>query len=358
METRIIRIDKEQIDYNLLEEAVSVIKDGGVVAFPTETVYGLGANGLDVKAVEKIFSAKGRPQDNPLILHIYSIDQIKELVEGIPDIAKACIEEFWPGPLTILFKKSKKVPEIITAGLDTVAIRMPENKIALELIRLSNTPIAAPSANISGRPSPTSAKHVIEDLFGKVDMIIDGGDTGIGLESTVLDLSGDTPMILRPGGITEEDLRKIIPNITIDFSIIKSGENIVPKSPGQKYRHYAPKSEMILFSGEVDRIVEGIIRYIKKHLETGKKVGIMCTDETMSFYENLIEELNGPEILAISLGSRENKEIIAHNLFNTLRLFDEANVDIILAEGISLSDLGTAIMNRMMKAASGRIIKV
>lgn len=358
METKIIRIDKEQIDYNLLEEAVNVIKNGGIVAFPTETVYGLGANGLDIKAIEKIFAAKGRPQDNPLILHIYSINQIKELVEDIPDIAKACIKEFWPGPLTILFKKSRKVPEIITAGLDTVAIRMPENKIALELIRLSNTPIAAPSANISGRPSPTSAKHVIEDLSGKVDMIIDGGSTGIGLESTVLDLSGDIPMILRPGGITEEDLKKIIPNITMDFSIMKSDENIIPKSPGQKYRHYAPKSEMILFSGEVDNIVEEIIGHTKKYSKMGKKVGIMCTDETTSLYEDFIKEFNTPETLVISLGSRENKETIAHNLFYTLRLFDETNVDIILAEGINLSHLGTAIMNRMMKAASGKIIKV
>ena len=358
MNTKIIKIDQEQIDYNLLGEAVNIIKDGGIIAFPTETVYGLGANGLNEKAVEKIFLAKGRPQDNPLILHIYAIDQIKDLVEEISPIAKACIEEFWPGPLTILFKKSAKVPEIITAGLDTVAIRMPENKIALELIRLSNTPIAAPSANISGRPSPTSAKHVVEDLSGKVDMIIDGESTGIGLESTVLDLSGDIPMILRPGGITEEDLKKIIPNITMDFSIIKSEENIVPKSPGQKYRHYAPKSEMILFSGEVDKIVEEIIAHTKRYLEMGKRVGIMCTDETMILYEDFIKEFNAKQSLAISLGSRENKETIAHNLFNTLRLFDEANVDIILAEGINLSHLGTAIMNRMIKAASGKIIKV
>lgn len=349
METRILKIDKEKIDYNLLEEAVNIIKEGRLVVFPTETVYGLGANGLDERAAEKIFAAKGRPQDNPLILHVYSIDQIKDLVEDIPDIAKVCIEKFWPGPLTILFKKSNKVPEIITAGLDTVAIRMPENKIALELIRLSNTPIAAPSANISGRPSPTSAKHVIEDLSGKVDMIIDGGDTGIGLESTVLDLSGDIPMILRPGGVTEEDLRKIISNITIDSSIIKSDDTLVPKSPGQKYRHYAPKSEMILFSGEVARIVDIIIAYTKEYSEAGKKVGIMCTDETIDSYK---------EGLIISLGSRENKETIAHNLFNTLRLFDEADVDIILAEGVDLSNLGTAIMNRMMKAASGKIIKV
>ena len=262
METKIIQIDGENIDNDLMKEAAKIIKSGGLVAFPTETVYGLGANGLDQEAVKKIFIAKGRPQDNPLILHVHSIDQVKELVDDIPDLAKKCMKEFWPGPLTILLKRSNKVLDVITAGLQTVAIRMPENNIALDLIKLSKTPIAAPSANTSGRPSPTSAKHVVEDLSGKVDMIIDGGSTGIGLESTVLDLSTDIPMILRPGGVTEEDLRKIIPNIAIDSSIIKSDDNIIPKSPGQKYRHYAPKSEMLLFSGEVNGIVKSITAYI------------------------------------------------------------------------------------------------
>lgn len=349
METKIIKIKENDVDKHLIEEAVETINSGGLVAFPTETVYGLGANGLDERAVEKIFIAKGRPQDNPLILHVWSREQVEELVEDISYIAKLCMEKFWPGPLTLLLKKSAKVPEIITAGLDTVAIRMPENKIALELIRLSNTPIAAPSANISGRPSPTSAEHVIQDMMGKVDIIIDGGNTGIGLESTVLDLSGETPMILRPGGVTEEDLRKIISNITIDSSIIKEDENIVPKSPGQKYRHYAPKSEMIVFNGEVHNIVEAIVKNTKEYMKAGKNVGIICTDETKSFYK---------EGLIISMGSRERKETIAQNLFSTLRLFDETKVDIILAEGIDLSHLGIAIMNRMMKAASGKLIKV
>ncbi len=349
MKTTVIKIDKDNIDKDLIIEAVDTIKNSGLVAFPTETVYGLGANGFDENAVKKIFAAKGRPQDNPLILHVYSIEQVKELVKEIPDMAKRCMEEFWPGPLTILLPKSSKVPSIITAGLDTVAIRMPENKIALELIKTSNVPIAAPSANISGRPSPTSAKHVIEDLMGKVDMIIDGGDTGIGLESTVLDLSGDTPMILRPGGVTKEELQKIIPNVTIDFAIIKEDENIIPKSPGQKYRHYAPKSEMLVFSGDVDRMVEAIIGKTKEYMNNGKKVGIICTDETKKNYQ---------EGLIISMGNRENNETIAHNLFNTLRLFDEENVDIILAEGVELSHLGIAIMNRMMKAAGGKVIKV
>lgn len=349
METKIIKINKENIDKNLIIDAANTIKNSGIVAFPTETVYGLGANGLDENAAKKIFAAKGRPQDNPLILHVYSIEQVEELVQEIPAVAKKCMDEFWPGPLTILLPKSSKVPDIITAGLTTVAIRMPKNKIALELIKESNVPIAAPSANISGRPSPTSAKHVIDDMMGKVEMIIDGGETGIGLESTVLDLSGEIPMILRPGGVTKEDLEKIIPNVTIDFAIIKEDENIIPKSPGQKYRHYAPKSEMLVFTGNVERIVETITSKTKEYINNGKKVGIISTDETKEFYN---------EGIVISMGSRKNKETIAHNLFNTLRLFDEKNVDIILAEGVELSDIGTAIMNRMMKASGGRIIKV
>lgn len=347
MKTKIIKINESNIEKHLIEEAANIIKNGGLVGFPTETVYGLGANGLNIEAVEKIFIAKGRPQDNPLILHISSIDQLRELVEEIPDIAKTCIDKFWPGPLTILFKKSNRVPEIITASLNTVAIRMPKNNIALELINLANTPIAAPSANISGRPSPTSAKHVVEDLNGKIDMIIDGGITGIGLESTVLDLSATIPTILRPGGVTEEELRQIIPDLRVDYNIDEL-DDFIPKSPGQKYRHYAPKSEMIVFEGTTGDIIKAINRDAKKYKKLGKNIGIMCTDETKDLYK---------EGLIISMGSREDKPSIASNLFNTIRLFDKSDVDIILAESVELSDLGTAIMNRIIKAASGKIKK-
>lgn len=349
MKTKIRKIDENNIDRKTIKEAVDILKSGGTVVFPTETVYGLGANGLDSSAIEKIFKAKGRPSDNPLILHIHSIEQVEELVEEIPEIARICMKEFWPGALTLIMKKSSKVPDAITGGLDTVAIRMPKNNIALELLKEANIPIAAPSANVSGRPSPTSAKHVIDDLVGRVDMIIDGGSTGIGIESTVLDLSGDRPMILRPGSVTKEELEKYITNIEVDSSIIDEAKTIIPKSPGQKYKHYAPRAEMLLFTGDIENIIKAINKKAGEYEKKGKKTGIMCTDESKDYYK---------DFLLISLGSRENPEIIGHNLFSSLRLLDEENVDIILAEGVELPNIGLAIMNRMIKASSGKIIKV
>lgn len=349
MNTITIKIEIENIDGEDLKHAAGIIKSGGIVAFPTETVYGLGANGLDTEAVEKIFKAKGRPADNPLILHVCALSQVESLVEEISDTARMCMAQFWPGPLTILFKRSELVPDIVSAGLDTVAIRMPDNGIALKLIELSETPIAAPSANLSGRPSPTSFKHVKEDMMGKIDMIIDGGSTGIGLESTVLDLSGDLPMILRPGGVTIEQLKNLIPNIVFDKSIIDNSSSIIPKSPGQKYRHYAPKSEMILFGGDLGKVVDEIKKLSKAYLLDGKKVGIMCTDQTKDLYEDGI---------IISLGSRDEESTIAQSLFDTLRRFDEEGVDIILAESMDMSNLGSAIMNRLKKAASGKIVEL
>lgn len=347
MKTQIIKINRNNINKKDIELAANLIKSGNLVAFPTETVYGLGANGLDEDAVKKIYLAKGRPSDNPLILHIADIEELELLVERVPDIGKKLIREFWPGPLTIIFKKSPIVPDIISGGLDTVAIRMPINPIALKLIDLSGVPIAAPSANISGRPSPTRASHVIEDMDGKISMILDGGNTDVGLESTVIDLSTKIPTILRPGAISYEVLRDIIPELLEDGNILD--ERIRPRSPGQKYRHYAPKSEMILFKGDIEDIVKNIKLQTHEYISQGKKVGIMATKETEEFYN---------EGLVLVLGSREDKLSISSNLFQTIRSFDHEDVDIILGEAIDLEGMGKAIMNRMLKAAGGKIIKV
>ncbi len=346
IKTRVVKVNVKNPEKEIIEEAAEIIRDGGTVAFPTETVYGLGANGLDENAIDNIFIAKGRPQDNPLILHVSSKEQIESLVEKIPEEAIPIMEKFWPGPLTMIFKKNCKVPKKVTGGLSTVAIRMPNNKVALKLIESAVVPIAAPSANISGRPSPTEASHVVEDLNGKINMIIDGGKTGIGVESTVLDMSESVPTILRPGKVTYEELKLLIDNVEQDKSIIKENENIIPKSPGQKYRHYAPKSEMIIFSGEVDNIVSSINDCAKKYIEEGKNVGIMATEETKNRYS---------QGTILTVGSRENKGTIAKNLFDIIRRFDYLDVDIILAEGVDTAGIGTAIMNRMTKASSGNI---
>ena len=346
METKIIKIDKDKFDLEDLKEAAEIIKRSGIVAFPTETVYGLGANGLNEEAVKRIYKAKGRPSDNPLILHIGEVEQLKDLVEEVPETALKCIQAFWPGPLTIILRRKTIVPDIITAGLTTVAVRMPENPIARALINLAKVPIAAPSANLSGRPSPTSGQHVIEDMLGKIEMIIDGGETGIGLESTVLDLSEELPIILRPGGITYEDLKKVLPDVIEDKANLE--KDLLPKSPGQKYRHYAPKAEMILFIGDLENIISNIKKHTDKSNIEYKKVGIMATDETKDNYSNAIVK---------SLGTRKDKKTIANSLFNILREFDNLDVDIIFAEGVDLDHIGLAIMNRMMKASGGKIIK-
>lgn len=347
METEVVYLDRLDIDENILRQAANIIKSGGLVAFPTETVYGLGANGLDEDAVKKIYIAKERPQDNPLILHVSSMDEVSRLVDKIPEEARLCMDKFWPGPLTIILNRSKLVPDIITAGLDSVAIRMPNNPIALKLIEMANTPIAAPSANTSGSPSPTKANHVIEDLNGKINMIIDGGSAEVGLESTILDLTGDTPSILRPGGITLEQLRQVMPNVVVDVTEVS--EFMTPKSPGQKYRHYAPIADLILFEGKMEDISKAINKKTLELMEDGLKVGIMATEETKEEY---------PEGYVIVVGSREKRETIASNLFTAIRFFDEARVNIILAEGIEMDNIGTAIMNRLVKASTGKVIKV
>lgn len=341
--TKILYINNKNPEIELIDFAANVIKAGGLVAFPTETVYGIGANSFNEAAVKKIFIAKGRPQDNPLIVHIAELGQIYDLVEDVPQVAKTLMRKFWPGPLTLIFRKAQKVPYVNTAGMDTVAVRMPSNPIAHLLIKRAQVPISAPSANVSGKPSPTDASHVIEDLYGKVDVIIDGGKCDFGLESTVLDLTENVPIILRPGAITFEMLREVIENVEIDPSLLKmSEEDLKPKSPGMKYKHYSPNAEVFIVKGELDKVVKKIRELTEEQLKYGKKVGIMATVQTSTQYDK-------GEIIVV--GDRNRPVTIAKNLFAALRQFDKKGVDVIFAESFEYGDMGLAIMNRLEKAA-------
>lgn len=342
MKTEIIDV-KKFFDSGI-KKAARLIDDGELVAFPTETVYGLGANGLDAIATKKIFEVKGRPQDNPLILHISDLDMLKKLTIDSLERAMPAIKAFWPGPLTIIFNKSKIIPNEVTAGLSTVAIRFPSNEIARALIREAKVPIAAPSANISGRPSPTDAKTCYEDLAGKINLILDGGNTNYGVESTVLDLTTKLPTIYRPGGITLEMLKKIYPNAVLDKAILSAKEK--PKSPGQKYKHYAPKAEMFLVLGDSDRKKFLIEKYLAENKD--KKIGLMLTEE---LFEK--SDFNGNIKI---LGSVSDEVKIASNIFRFLREFDEEKMDVILCEGVEEKNLGTAIMNRLRKSSSNKIL--
>ncbi|MTK12033.1 MAG: threonylcarbamoyl-AMP synthase [Clostridiaceae bacterium] len=350
MDTKIIMLDENNFGKNIMQEAGEVLRQGGLVVFPTETVYGLGANALDPEAVKKIFEAKGRPQDNPLIVHIADIEEIKPLVSEIPEIAKRFMERFWPGPMTIILPKSPIIPDETSAALPCVGIRMPSNNVARELIRAAGVPIAAPSANISGKPSPTDVQRCIEDLSGKVDYIIGGNMCDIGLESTVIDCTTEPTCVLRPGGITLEMLREVDEDTYIDPAIMKKPEkDFKPKAPGMKYRHYAPKAPVKIVQGDLKKTIEKINEIVQNYIDENKVVGIMATDETANYYKKGI---------VISLGSRENMISVSQSLFETLRMFDDKEVDIIIAEAFEEKGVGVAVMNRLKKSAGFDIIKV
>ncbi|MDT8715599.1 threonylcarbamoyl-AMP synthase [Clostridium sp. 19966] len=349
MDTKIIRMMPDNIDYHELSEAAEVIKNGGLVVFPTETVYGLGADATNGEAAKKIFEAKGRPQDNPLIIHVADFS-INEYVKDVPKVAKEMMDKFWPGPLTIILNKSDKISNITSAGGSTVGIRMPENTIARELIRLAGVPIAAPSANISGKPSPTDIERCIEDLQGRVDYIIGGEKCTVGVESTVVDCTVEPPCILRPGGITLEMLKKVHDDTYIDGAILKKPEkDFKPKAPGMKYRHYAPKAPVRIINGDIQKTIEKINEIVQNYIDRNMKVGIIATEETKSSY---------PYGEVISLGSRSDMRSIAKNLFEALRKMDDKNVDIILSEAFEEEGIGVAVMNRLKKAAAFEIINV
>lgn len=352
MDTEIFEIHTDEenrvVETDTIKRAGEIIRSGGLVAFPTETVYGLGGDALNPEASRKIYEAKGRPSDNPLIVHIASHVDLEKVAAAVPDKAFLLAERFWPGPLTMILPKNDHIPVETTGGLSTVAIREPDHPVALALIREGGF-IAAPSANMSGKPSPTTADHVKEDLAGRIDMILDGGSVGIGVESTILDLTEEIPTILRPGFITAGDLSEIIGEVLIDPGIIAPDSNIRPKAPGMKYRHYAPKAELILVSGRKDNVTAKINAFTEASLSEGKKVGILATEETKTSY---------PNGLVLSIGSRLREETIARHLYGILRSFDETGVDLIYSECFEDEGIGLAIMNRLRKAAGQRIIKV
>jgi len=346
----VLKVDSQEPEIEKIRVAADFIKKGGLVAFPTETVYGLGADALNSKAVLALFEAKKRPLDNPPIVHVGNVKEVYRLVKEVPPKAETLMKNFWPGPLTLIFKRSNIVPDATVAGLDTIAIRMPRHNVALALLRESGCPIAAPSANLAGKPSPTTAKHVLDDLEGRIDVVLDAGPTQIGVESTVLDMTVDPPQILRPGGTPYEVLKKILGRVELHPVAVADRELPVEKvrSPGMKHKHYAPNADVILVEGEVSAIMDKVKELAESYKRKGDKVGVLATDETVSYYKADVVK---------SLGSRSDLTVIAKNLFRLLREFDLESVDVIIAEGVPVEGLGLAVMNRLRKASGYKILK-
>lgn len=349
MNTKIVKIDPAHPRMEDIREAGRIIREGGLVAFPTETVYGLGGNALDVTASQRIYAAKGRPSDNPLIVHIADMASLLPLVTEIPEAARKLASACWPGPLTMIFHKSSIVPLETTGGLDSVAVRFPSHPIACALIREGGGYVAAPSANTSGRPSPTMAEHVIEDLKGKIEMIVDGGSVGIGLESTIVDFTEKIPTILRPGYINEQMLRDILGEVRMDKGLIAENSRIHPKAPGMKYRHYAPKGSLLIVEGQTDRVAAKIEEMAREKTAAGYTVGIIGTDESVGRYSSGIIK---------SIGTRSDEESIGRHLYSVLREFDDCGAAYIFSESFDTPKMGQAIMNRLLKAAGHQVIKV
>lgn len=349
MRAEVVKMSADCIDGEAVERAGRVLKEGGLVAFPTETVYGLGGNALDPKASIKIYAAKGRPSDNPLIVHIAQMEDLSAIVTEIPEKAQLLADKFWPGPLTMILPKADIVPKETTGGLDSVAVRFPSDKIAQEVIRAAGGFVAAPSANTSGRPSPTMAEHVIEDLGDAIEMIIDGGQVGIGLESTIVDFTEEVPVVLRPGYISLQMLQETLGEVRMDKGLLITDSKVRPKAPGMKYRHYAPQADLTIVEGHADAVVRAINGFAAEAAARGLQVGIIATDETMDQY---------PVGVVKSIGSREDEDSIGHHLFEVLRDFDHCQVSAIYSEAFYTPRIGQAIMNRLLKAAGHKIISV
>lgn len=342
METKILSMDDP--DLRKLGEAAQILQNGGLVAFPTETVYGLGAVYNNESALRKVFAVKGRPADNPLIVHIWQLTQLSELTTEISSKAERLIEEFWPGPLTLIFPKSAGVSAVVSAGLDTVAVRMPSHPVAQQLLQVTGIPVAAPSANLSGRPSPTRGEHVRDDLAGKIEVIIDAGPCSKGIESTVLSLIHQKPVILRPGSVTQEMMETVL-NETVE--IPDSREHDRPRAPGMKYRHYAPQAPVFLIEGENWKVVAEINRLLT--VNSSYKAIVLGSTENIGLYHNE---------WVLDLGPQANPEIMATRLYELLRFCDQLPVEMIYIEGVEATGIGLAIANRIQKAAGGNVIHV
>lgn len=350
MQTKIIKINDVREQEKDFEEAGTVIRNGGLVAFPTETVYGLGANGLNAEACAGIYRAKGRPSDNPLILHVCDRAMVDVVAAEVTPLAEKILAAFCPGPITMLLPKRSAVPDSVTGGLGTVGVRMPDNDTARALIRAAGVPVAAPSANISGRPSPTTAEAVASDMEGRISVILDGGPCRFGVESTIVDCTGDTAVILRPGAVTREMLEEVCGRVEMDPALV--GADTVPRAPGMKYTHYAPKAPLTLIHGKPEMLAEAFTKKIREGKSTGKKVGVIVS---RGLAEKLKEDLPA-EVIAV-YGTQGNYQEIAAHLYEALRSFDHKDVDILLGEATEEDGLGLAIMNRFRKSAGGRIIE-
>ena len=353
MNTKIIKISDNDVlsdaDDVKLKAAGEILKKGGLVAFPTETVYGLGGDALNPESSHKIYAAKGRPSDNPLIVHISRFEDIYQIVSEVTEEAKRIAEVFWPGPLTMILPKADRVPMETTGGLNTVAVRMPSHPAARKLIAYGGGYVAAPSANTSGKPSPTVAKYVIEDMDGKIDAIIDGGEVGIGLESTIIDLTVSPPIVLRPGYVTQDKLAEVLGQVDTDTTILRADSGQAPKAPGMKYRHYAPNGELTIVQGTCEAVAAYVNEQSGKDMAAGEKVGVIATEEMLEQYRADVVKC---------VGSRSDEDSIARNLYTLLREFDDEGVTRIYSESFETDGLGQAIMNRLLKAAGHKVIDI
>jgi L-threonylcarbamoyladenylate synthase len=346
--TRVLHVNPSAPESESIQEAAQVLRVGGLVAFPTETVYGLGANALDAQAVDSIFTAKGRPASDPIIVHLHDLAQLPTVAINIPDLAYQLAHEFWPGPLTFILQRSANVPPNVSAGMSTVAVRMPSHPVAVALLQVANLPVAAPSANRFARPSATTSAHVLEDLNGRIDCILDGGAAVIGVESTILDLTKSRPVVLRPGGITLETLRNLIPDLQIISKLLHPDEQGI-EAPGMLYKHYSPRAELLLFNGATEALIPAMRTYAIQQNEQGKKVGLLLPNNELSQVANLPVQI-------VNLGSSESE--VSHNLFSAMRSLDQAGVDVILVHGFGQTGLGLALWDRLLRAAEGHIIEV